>query len=142
MGYYNVGGVRPAVRVNLSSIISEENCPHKWDEGTITKIPTLAEDGQITYTCTVCGGTKNSSISKNDFEMFFKPGDVDGNGKIEAYDARLALRASVELEVYEKGSRQFMAADVIRDNVITAADARMILRACVGLENAAEWKIN
>ena len=58
--------------------------------------------------------------------------DVDGNGKIQAADARLALRASVELEnlsgVYKT------AADTDGDGVIKAADARKILRTSVGLE--------
>ena len=61
-------------------------------------------------------------------------GDVDGNGKIEAADARLALRASVNLEKYAAGSAEFSAADVDGDKAVTAADARLILRASVNLE--------
>ncbi len=60
-------------------------------------------------------------------------GDVDGDGYIKAADARLALRASVGLEVFT--AEQTAAADVDFDGVIKAADARMILRASVGLEN-------
>lgn len=62
-------------------------------------------------------------------------GDVDGNGKVEAADARLALRASVRLENIGKGTDAFTAADVDRNGAIEAADARYILRASVGLEN-------
>lgn len=59
-------------------------------------------------------------------------GDVDGDGKITAADARLALRASVGLETLD--GLQSDCADADADGVITAADARAILRASVGLE--------
>ena len=63
------------------------------------------------------------------------PGDVDANGRLEAADARLALRAAVGLESFAQGSDDFRAADADRNNELTAADARMILRAAVGLED-------
>lgn len=59
-------------------------------------------------------------------------GDVDGNGKIEASDARLVLRFSVSLGTLT--SQQQMVADVDTNAGITAADARLILRASVNLE--------
>lgn len=37
---------------------------HKWDQGNITKQATETEDGNITYTCTVCGKTKDETIPK------------------------------------------------------------------------------
>ena len=61
-------------------------------------------------------------------------GDVDGDGRIKAADARLALRASVGLETYAAGSREALACDADGDGQITAEDARLILRASVGLE--------
>ncbi len=60
-------------------------------------------------------------------------GDVNGDGKISASDARLALRASVGLE--KLTDTQFKSADVNNDNKVTASDARTILRVSVGLEN-------
>lgn len=62
-------------------------------------------------------------------------GDVDGNEKIEAGDARLALRASVELETLDE--TQKLAADIDGNGKIEASDARSILRASVGLEELA-----
>lgn len=59
-------------------------------------------------------------------------GDVNGDGEITASDARLALRASVNLE--KLTDEQFKAADVDFNGVITASDARMTLRASVNLE--------
>ena len=61
-------------------------------------------------------------------------GDVDGDGRITAADARLALRASVGLETYAAGSREALVCDADGDGQITAEDARLILRASVGLE--------
>ena len=61
-------------------------------------------------------------------------GDVTGEGKISTDDARLALRAAIGLEHYEKGSAQFAGADIIADGRITTEDARLILRMAIGLE--------
>ncbi|MBR5410212.1 MAG: BMP family ABC transporter substrate-binding protein [Clostridia bacterium] len=59
-------------------------------------------------------------------------GDIDGDGKVTASDARLALRAAVDLETLT--AEQTKLADADRDDKITASDARLILRAAVGLE--------
>lgn len=63
----------------------------------------------------------------------FLLGDVDNDGKITSADARLALRASVKLENYAKGSNAALAADYDKDGTITSSDARLILRKSVGL---------
>lgn len=60
------------------------------------------------------------------------PGDVNGDGKITASDARLALRISAKLDV--PTAEEFMAADVNADGKITASDARTILRVSAKLE--------
>ena len=65
-----------------------------------------------------------------------KLGDVDGNGAVTSADARLALRASVQLEALTP--EQELAANVDDDEVITSADARLILRASVQLETIPE----
>ncbi len=57
------------------------------------------------------------------------PGDVDGDGKVTAADARDILRASVGLE--EVPSE---AGDIDGDGKVTATDAREALRISVGLE--------
>ena len=69
------------------------------------------------------------------------PGDVDGSGKVQAEDARLALRASVGLEKYKSDTAAFTAADVNRDGRVGSDDARSILRASVGLEKLTETVI-
>ena len=64
---------------------------------------------------------------------YYQKGDVDYDAKVTAADARLALRAAVDLIALKGRPRE--AADADRDGKITAADARLILRAAVDLEN-------
>ncbi len=59
-------------------------------------------------------------------------GDVDGNGKVEPGDARLALRYSLNIEAPTTAQRA--ASDVDGNNQITPADARGILRISLGLD--------
>lgn len=66
-------------------------------------------------------------------------GDVDKSGKVDAADARLALRGAVGLtdkniDLTSQLSTNFLPADTDRDGKLTASDARLILRAAVGLE--------
>ncbi len=59
-------------------------------------------------------------------------GDLDGNGKITAADARGTLRISAKLEKADE--TQLLIVDVTNDKKVTAADARSILRASAKLE--------
>ena len=59
-------------------------------------------------------------------------GDANGDGRLTAADARLALRASAKLE--ELDDMGFAAADLDPDGRITAREARWILRASAKLE--------
>ncbi|MBQ6165374.1 MAG: C40 family peptidase [Clostridia bacterium] len=59
-------------------------------------------------------------------------GDVNGDGKITAKDARIVLRASARLLVLSTEEKS--AADVNLDNKINTRDARTILRCAAKLE--------
>ena len=59
-------------------------------------------------------------------------GDANCDGKVNASDARHALRCSAGLEKQEDAL--IYAADVNSDGKITAADARLILRAVARIE--------
>ncbi len=65
------------------------------------------------------------------------PGDVDCDGEVSANDARITLRASVNLE--ELSMEEYLSADIDNDSRITASDARMILRISVGLETVKQF---
>ncbi len=66
----------------------------------------------------------------------YSTGDVSGDGKVMAGDARLALRASAKLA--ELTDQQKAAADVDGNGKVRADDARMILRVSAKLETFAE----
>lgn len=100
---------------------------HTWDEGKVTKEPTCTENGVMTYTCTVCGQTKTEAIPRTGI-----PGDMDGSGDITSADARIILRASVNLETLSAELKKL--ADVDGNGKIDASDARIILRMSVGLK--------
>ena len=113
----------------------------------VTKKATCTEKGLISYSCSGCrlnysdelplaehtfsGGVCSVCGEKESEKL--TPGDVDGNGKITAADARIALRCSVGLESLSEA--ELKAADADKNGKITAADARLILRASVGLES-------
>lgn len=61
-----------------------------------------------------------------------RPGDVDGDGDVDAADARKALRAAAQLEGLT--DKQTTAADVNNDGKVTAADAQAILQKASGVE--------
>ena len=63
-------------------------------------------------------------------------GDVDRSGKVDAADARQALRFSVGLDT--ELLPLCLSADYDGDGRVTATDARLILRCSVGLEEGAD----
>ena len=60
-------------------------------------------------------------------------GDVDGDGAISVSDARLALRAAVQLD--KPAEAYFTAANVDFADKVSVSDARLILRAAVKLDD-------
>lgn len=73
------------------------------------------------------------SVTGTSAAEVYQLGDVDGNGKIDAGDARLALRASAKLENLSDAG--FVAADIDSDDNISAEEARTILRVGAKLES-------
>ncbi len=61
-----------------------------------------------------------------------KLGDVNSDGKVNASDARLVLRASAQIQPLTEDAK--LAADVNFDKKITASDARLILRASAQIQ--------
>lgn len=103
--------------------------PGEWE---LTKNPTPDSPGVESLKCSVCKAvisTRNVQYVPPEYIL----GDVDGNGKIAAADARLTLRYSVKLETFTDIQKKAAEVDGKAES-ITAADARIILRASVGLE--------
>lgn len=65
-------------------------------------------------------------------ELVIGMGDVDGDGRVTAADARLILRRAAQ--IVEFTMQQEANADVDKDGKITAMDARFVLRVAAGLE--------
>ncbi|MBE6813788.1 MAG: hypothetical protein E7523_13090 [Ruminococcaceae bacterium] len=83
--------------------------------------------------CNYRYGAINTVRTSATIDSFVIYGDIDNDGVVSAGDARLALRASVGLEILS--AAEITIADVDNDNAVTAGDARLILRYSVGLEN-------
>ena len=77
----------------------------------------------VISTMSVCGVDYAEPVVK---------GDVNGDGKVTASDARQALRASARLE--KLSDKQISAADMDNDGKVTASDARTILRKSAKLD--------
>lgn len=41
---------------------------HSWNQGEITKEPTCKEEGEKTFTCSICGNTKTEKVSTTDHQ--------------------------------------------------------------------------
>lgn len=65
-----------------------------------------------------------------------KLGDVNGDNKVNASDARITLRAAAKIEILT--AEQLIAADVNFDGSVKANDARIILRVAARLETIPE----
>ena len=70
---------------------------------------------------------------------YYPMGDVDSDGAVSSADARIVLRASVQLDPIAEEDDAFYFGDVDYDGRLTSADARLILRASVGLEELLEF---
>lgn len=129
---------------NLLFSFFEHDCS---DTATFTKAATATKDG---YEGTYCksnghymddvtvtpatGGTDDPvdpPIPPID-EPKVTLGDVDGNGKVNASDARKILRHSAKLELLDDAG--IAAADVDGNNKVNASDARKVLRHSAKLE--------
>ena len=74
-------------------------------------------------------GSKTFNLFIIDTNCTYKKGDIDGDGKITATDARLAAKISAKLEPYVK------AADLDGDGIVTSTEARKILRVSAKLDS-------
>ncbi len=114
--------------------------PHTPGDWIVDKPASAAADGAEHKECTACGYVLETAVipKTGGDTPAYTLGDVDGIDGVTAEDARLALRATVSLEKYAPGSREFLAADVDLSGTVTAADARLILRRAVKLTDE-EW---
>lgn len=77
--------------------------------------------------------SETESMTKNVDKEKYSFGDVDGNGKLSAEDARLILRFSAKLSELNKDAEKY--ADIDSNGSVNALDARILLRICAKLED-------
>lgn len=112
--------------VKKEAIPKKQHTPGEWE---VTKEPTHTEKGVKEQKCTVCGIT----VAKEEIPVLESTlGDVDGNGKVEALDARNILKANAGM--ISLTNEQKAVADVNKDGKIEALDARWILQAVAGMK--------
>ncbi len=115
---------------------------HNWDEGAVTKEATCTDTGVMTYTCIHCGlsYTEEIPVASHSFvdgscencgAPELEPGDVNGDGRLNARDARALLRYLAGME--ELSEAGLAAADFNGDGRVNARDARAILQALAGI---------
>lgn len=124
------GTVRP-IDLGRSIMVSNlhEHTPGSWEVVTAAQI---GVDGLEQQKCTVCGEIVDEKVipALPDYLV----GDANGDGKITAADARIALRISAKVDSLEKYNLTAAVLDVTGDGKLTAADARKILRIAAKIE--------
>ncbi|MBR4332587.1 MAG: hypothetical protein IKP72_07925 [Clostridia bacterium] len=70
--------------VEYTTIAYDSDAAHKWDEGKVTKEATCTAEGEKTFTCSVCGGTKKEKIAKlaHDYQEMVYEATCYSNKKI------------------------------------------------------------
>ena len=106
---------------------------HDWYGGAVTKVPTCAEEGEITYVCTICSAVKTETLppAGHDWDegMITRHPTAEEDGEI-VYVCKKCNES--RYEVIEKGEN--LKGDMNSDGKITAADARILLRISARLE--------
>lgn len=95
-------------------------------QGKITLIESSPEMNALTFI------TDRTGLFLIAEDKTYCMGDMNGDGKILASDARIALRISAKLESPDE--QQIISGDINNNGKIDAADARKILRAAASLE--------
>lgn len=101
---------------------------HDWSDWEEIQAPTHEQEGLREHTCQRCGHTEQEAIPP----IAALPGDVNGDGRVNARDARLLLRYAAGLAGEDE--IDLTAADFNGDGRVNARDARAILRAVAGID--------
>ena len=100
---------------------------HQYGDWVVITEPTTKDSGLREHTCVNCGHTEQEIMDPIAALM----GDVNGDGRINARDARVLLRYLAGLA--EESGLDLVAADYNGDGHVNARDARTILRYIAGM---------
>ncbi len=95
---------------------------HNWTDWVVTVAPTEETEGERERQCTMCEEKQTEIIPPLSTLM----GDVNGDGRVSAIDARWALQCAAQSR--ELDEHYFKLADINGDGKITTIDARKILQ--------------
>ena len=101
---------------------------HTWNDGEVTVRATCDAEGTMTYTCTVCGGTKTESIPAIGRLL----GDVNGDGTVNITDMALVYQYLTGQTAFTDGHKN--AADVNRDGIVDVYDLQRLYEAVTGID--------
>lgn len=96
------------------------------DKGNVTLIDSVYEFNML-----FCATNKTGMFIVAE-DRLYSTGDISGDGKIQAKDARLALRIAAKIESCNE--KQLSAGDIDKNGKIDASDARKILRFAASLD--------
>ena len=105
--------------------------PGEWEVVTPAQV---GVEGKEQQKCTVCGEVLDERVIPALPDVSYMTGDANGDGKITAADARIALRISAKVDSLETYNLTVAVLDVTGDGKLTAADARKILRIAAKIE--------
>ncbi len=106
-----------------------EKLAHKWGEWKVTKEATATAEGSKERECSVCKTKETEAIAK----LGGLAGDVNGDGKVSAVDARLVLQHVANTANPALTAEQIAAADIVGEkDGVKASDARRILEIVAG----------
>ncbi len=132
----------PDALINTGDIVQRENglvyvSANVTDEMLLDAFPGYGYVGEPAASSGVrLVPTGSDSVPENETLTVILPGDVNGDGKIMASDARMILLSSIGMErLSEKWQSE--AADIDFDGKVNAEDARWILRTSVGYASGA-----
>lgn len=112
-------------------LVAQEELPatgvHTWNDGEVTVRATCDAEGTMTYTCTVCGGTKTEPIPAIGRLL----GDVNGDGTVNITDMALVYQYLTGQTEFTNGHKE--AADVNRDGIVDVYDLQRLYEAVTGL---------
>ena len=81
------------------NVQTKEATGHKWDGGVQTKAPTYTDEGEMTYTCELCGATKTESIEKLKLNEYDILEGADTTHVLKVDEAH-AIRVNCEVEYF------------------------------------------
>ena len=118
-------------------VVSEaESQSGSEEESSNAVVPTTKGDDETTAPTTEPASneptSKEDESSERHTDKYLIMGDLDGNGKVTAEDARIALRIAARLQNATK--YQMQVGDLNKDGKITAGEARLILRFAAKLD--------